>query len=190
MLCNPFLCIVYTLHGDSERADDIEILPHGNFKESNSISYKPYIRTDATLLKGQEDLLSNNKSQQELYEIAPKESGGALHASSMSKEPRNLKRVQAKINKSNRSQPESSNNDLDVLLHLQRDQSSFVQTVTVTGEKYLAFAYTEKQTMDINNFCCQAVEPVVLAVDTTFNLCSLWITDTTYRNKRILNASN
>ena len=62
MLCNPFLCIVYTLHGDSEWADDIKILPHGNFKESNSISHRPYIRTDATVLKRQEDPLSNNKS--------------------------------------------------------------------------------------------------------------------------------
>ena len=25
MLCNPFLCIIYTLHGDSERTDNIEI---------------------------------------------------------------------------------------------------------------------------------------------------------------------
>ena len=121
MLYNPFLCILYTLHGDSERADDIEILPHRNFKESNSTSHRPYIRTDATVLKCQEDLLSNNKSPQEVYEIVLEESGGALHASSMSKEPRNLKQVQnlqAKINKSNWSQPESSNNDLDVLLHL------------------------------------------------------------------------
>ena len=193
LLCKPFLCIVYTLHSDAERADDIEILPHENFKESNLISHRPYIRTDATVLKHQEDLLSNNKSPQEVYEIVLEESGGALHASSMSKEPRNLKQVQnlqAKINKSNRRQPESSNNDLDVLLHLQKDQSSFVQTVTVTREKYLAFAFTEKQTMDIDDFCCQAVEPVVIAVDTTSNLCSLWITDTTYQNKRILNASN
>ena len=129
MLCNPFLCIVYTLHGDSERADDIEILPHGNFKGSNSISHRPYIRTDATVLKRQEDLLSNNKSPQEVYEIVLEESGGALHASSMSKEPKNFKKVQnlqAKINKSNWSQPESSNNDLDVLFHLQRDQSNFI----------------------------------------------------------------
>ena len=89
----------------------------------------------------------------------------------MSKEPRHLKQVQnlqAKINKSNRSQPESSNNDLDVLLHQQRAQSSFVQTATVTGEAYLAFAYAEKQTMDINDFCCQVFEPVVIAVGTIF----------------------
>ena len=59
MLCNPFLCIIYTLHGDSERTDNIEIPIHGNFDESNSISHRPYIRTDATILKRQEDLLSN-----------------------------------------------------------------------------------------------------------------------------------
>ena len=78
-----------------------------------------------------------------MYKIVLEESGGARHASSMSKEPRNLKQVQklqVKINKSNRNQPESINNDLDVLLHLQRDLSSFIQTVTVTGEKYLPFA--------------------------------------------------
>ena len=42
MLCNSFLCIVYTLHGDSERADDTEILPHENLKESSLISHRPY----------------------------------------------------------------------------------------------------------------------------------------------------
>ena len=67
MLCNSFLCIVYTLHGGLEWADDIEILPQGNFKESNSISHRPYIRTDAVVLKRQEDLLSNNKSPQKGY---------------------------------------------------------------------------------------------------------------------------
>ena len=62
-----------------------------------------------------------------MYEIILEESGGTLHASSMSKEPRNLKQVQnlqAKINKNNRSQPQSCNNELHVSLHLQRDRQS------------------------------------------------------------------
>ena len=29
-----------------------------------------------------------------------------------------------------------------------------------------------------------------LAIDTTFNLCDLWLTDTSYKNKRILNEAN
>ena len=35
----------------------------------------------------------NNESPQEVYKIVLEESGGALHASSMSKEPRNLKQA-------------------------------------------------------------------------------------------------
>ena len=31
------------------------------------------------------------------------------------------------------------------------------------------------------------MEAGVFAVDTTFNLCDLWITDTSYRNKRLVN---
>ena len=32
------------------------------------------------------------------------------------------------------------------------------------------------------------MEAGVFAVDTTFNLCDLWITDTSYRNKRLVNT--
>ena len=33
-------------------------------------------------------------------------------------------------------------------------------------------------------------ETAILAVDTTFNLCDIWITDISYRKKRIVNAEN
>ena len=61
--------------------------------------------------------------------------------------------------------------------------------MTITGEHYLAFAYTEKQIQDIEKFCTTELEASVLAVDTTFNLCDMWITDTSYRNKRLLNPT-
>ena len=67
------------------------------------------------------------------------------------------------------------------------DLVSFLKTVTVTDQSYIPFAYTEKQVSDIEKFCCKSTEARVFAVDTTFNLCNLWITDTSYRNKRLVN---
>ena len=40
---------------------------------------------------------------------------------------------------------------------------------------------------DIVHFCCTDFNATTLAIDTTFNLCNLWVTDTTYRNKRLIN---
>ena len=53
----------------------------------------------------------------------------------------------------------------------------------------MAFEYTEKQIQDIEKFCTTELEASVLAVDTTFNLCEMWITDTSYRNKCLLNPT-
>ena len=58
----------------------------------------------------------------------------------------------------------------------------------MTDQSYIAFAYTDKQLSDIEKFCCKSTEAGVFTVDTTFNLCELWITDTSYRNKRLVNT--
>ena len=58
----------------------------------------------------------------------------------------------------------------------------------MTDQWYTAFAYTEKQLSDIERFYCKSTETEVFALDTTFNLCDIWITDTSYKNKRLLNT--
>ena len=52
---------------------------------------------------------------------------------------------------------------------------------------YFAFLYQPRQINDIVNFCCTDINATTLAIDTTFNLCNLWVTYTTYRNKRLIN---
>ena len=44
----------------------------------------------------------------------------------------------------------------------------------------------EEIAQDIKHFCCGA-NASVLGVDTTFNLCNMWVTDTCYHNKRVIN---
>ena len=58
----------------------------------------------------------------------------------------------------------------------------------MTDQSYIAFAYTEKQVSDIEKSCCKSTEPGVFAVDTKFNLCDLLITETSYRNKGLVNT--
>ena len=38
-------------------------------------------------------------------------------------------------------------------------------------------------------FCCPESNASVLSIDTTFNLCDLWITDSCYKNTRIVNLA-
>ena len=60
--------------------------------------------------------------------------------------------------------------------------------MTVTDQSYIAFAYTEKQLSEFAKFSCKSKETGIFAVDTTFNLSDLWLTDTSYRNKRLVNT--
>ena len=83
---------------------------------------------------------------------------------------------------------QQANDHLHTLLRAQRDSVSFLKTVIVTDQSYIVFAYTDKQLSDIEKFCYKSTEAGVFAVDTTFNLCDLWITDTSYRNKRLVNT--
>ena len=64
----------------------------------------------------------------------------------------------------------------------QKDVNFFIKTVAVT-DNWLA--YIEKQLNDVEKFCCKVTDSTILAVDAAFNLCIMWITDTSYRNLRL-----
>ena len=172
--------MVYSINSDSysKTVHDLEVREHGNSKQK-----RPYHRTDPTILKRQDTLLSANKPPQEVYDLLLDESGGPMQSNSMSQEPRNLKQIrnrQSAIRKSllqstNGTISEQANDHPYTLLHAQRDSDSFLKTVTVTDQSYIAFAYTEKQLSDIEKFCCKSTEVGVFAVDTTFNLCGGYI---------------
>ena len=62
--------------------------------------------------------------------------------------------------------------------------------MVVSGDSYIAFFYTGKQLKDVELFCCDPNDNIscVLGIDTTFKLCNMWITDTSYRNKQLLSS--
>ena len=48
------------------------------------------------------------------------------------------------------------------------------------------FLYSDRQLKDIEKFCCCKSISDSLEIDTTFNLCDLWVTDTSYRKRRLV----
>ena len=72
---------------------------------------------------------------------------------------------------------------------LSKQQStSILKTITISKSAHFLFVYDKRQLTDIEKFCCDNQNNAsILAIDTTFNLCDLWITDTTYRNQRLIN---
>ena len=50
----------------------------------------------------------------------------------------------------------------------------------MTKTAYYAFLYSDRQLNDIEKFCCCNGISDPLAIDTTFDLCDLWLTDTSY----------
>ena len=68
----------------------------------------------------------------------------------------------------------------------QKDANFLIKTVAVIYNGYIALAYTEKHSNDVGKFCCKATNSS--SMDTTFNLCDMWITDTSYKNLWLINA--
>ena len=83
---------------------------------------------------------------------------------------------------------DDENDELLKLVTAQRNAESLIKTVTITGEHYLVFAYAEKQIQDIEKFCTTELEAWVVAVNTTLRV-DMWITNTLYRNKHLLNPT-
>ena len=81
---------------------------------------------------------------------------------------------------------ENSGEKLTILFFLQQN-CDFFKTVSLIKVSYFAFLYQSRQIKDIVHFSCDDINATNLAINTTFNLCSLWVTDTMYRSKRLIN---
>ena len=141
----PYLCVVYHLDSDVKEVIEVELLEHGNSKPSTT---RPYIRTSKSVLERQDELLSNGKRPQDVYDIFLEESGSPFSSTSSSSVPHNVKQIQNRKHASKISSTERDDDGNDELLKLvvaQRNPESLIKTVTITGEHYFAFAYTEKQ---------------------------------------------
>ena len=190
----PHWCVVYSI---DETKVDVKPEPacHGNSKQP-LITSKSYLRTNPSVLSRIDNVLQTTQSPTDVFHQVLDDYGGPMHSLSPSSEPRSTVQVQNRKSLLKRKlQPSPSLHpltDLDRLIMEQRNPESPVQTVLVSDDHYIAFIYTPKQLKDIELFCCNLNDndACVLGVDTTFNLCDLWVTDTSYRNKRLISTKS
>ena len=153
------------------------MLPHGNTKSFTQL----YIRTSPYVLTDLDCLVSQNINNDKIYDTLLERSGGSHHSKSMFEEPRNIKQIknrkqQLKSSSKYNKQERQTNDKLTTLFNAP-ENVNIVQTISAVKSGYFLFLYNDRQINDINMFCCEDSNPSVLPIDTTFNLCDLWITD-------------
>ena len=149
----------------------------------------PYTRTSQKTLERERTLLTERHFVQKTYDLLIKESGGPYGLSSQSTERRN-KRQPYNVNLKRRRQSRL-NDAVDVgddLSSLLRDLKSMHVVETIIVKRYCCFFYlsTERQVEEVVKFCCTVQNISVLGIDTTYNLCNMWVTDSSYQNKRLI----
>lgn len=181
-------CVVYSYSGSGELEQE-QVLPHGNAAKRS----RPYVRTSKETLSKIDSHLSNGRSTIETYDLTLEESGGPIKSKSQSEQPRDQKQINNRKNLAKRKEKEKSGekNDNDYLHVLLQSlhEIDIVHTITVKKKSFLFTLMTKEMVNDIKKFCCSD-NASVLGLDTTFNLCDMWVTDTCYRNQRLINPEN
>ena len=144
----------------------------------------------------QDQLLTSGMRAQDVYDKLLDKSGGPWQTSSQSSEPRDVKQVLNRKSKLQSRKDDSKENkdsrersdEIIAMINAQKDLP-IIKGVLSSPTAYYLILQTEEHIQDILMFCCK--DPAaVLGTDITFGLCNLWVKDTGYRNKRILNPQN
>ena len=64
-----------------------------------------------------------------------------------------------------------------------------IESIIINNKAYFFSMRSPHQIQDITKFCCPERDGSVLGIDTRFNLHDLWVTDSCYKNTRIVNRA-
>ena len=78
--------------------------------------------------------------------------------------------------------------DLSNVIRLQNRNCELIRTISIAGKSYQIFLGKDVELQDVGLFCCD--NNGVLSVDTTFNLCDSWVTDTCHYNKKLIKSDS
>jgi len=130
-----------------------------------------------------------------VYDQVLQSSGGPYASTSQSQEPRDKKQLynqlhqlKDKLEKSNTNTNKEKPDEFLAMVNEMKN-NKMIQSIIVKESAYFYFMCSSRQIEDIIKFCCSDKDSCVFSVDTTFNLCDLWVTDSSYRNKRIISNS-
>lgn len=175
----PIAVLQYFFKGGIEH--DLVLTPHGNARGKIK---RPYLRTSSSTFKDIKECCFTKKPKV-LYDEKFSSSGGLLHSTSISSEPRNPKQIyNARADVASKNKGEEKDEIFQLLMQLKNDYAAgggFVQEVTFgkTPEVIVAF---DQQLNDVARFCTNPVHFSVLGIDPTFNLGQFFVTVTTYKH--------
>ena len=180
---SPYVAVIYQIQ--SPKNESNKVLHHGNATKNVD---KPYIKTSKKVLEKTKKLLPEGWSSKTVYDKVNRDSAGTMYSTSQSNELRDTRQVYrqaAKLNENKESNPNESHDELESIVSYQKIHPEFIRSVTLLKRSYYIFFGDNIQLNDVAKFCCEMDD--VLCIDTTFNLCSSWVTDTSYKNLRLLN---
>ena len=70
---------------------------------------------------------------------------------------------------------------------MKKKESRFIGNIALTADEYLVTAYSGAELNDIETFCVNGNN--VLRLDTTFDVCDMWLSDTAYQNLQMTSLS-
>ena len=169
--------------GEHKHNSQSEISPHGN-----SESDRPYIKTTKAVLKDVDKLLSSGKSVNYVCNTILDNSGSPYLSISQSHEPRYKKQVYSrKYLVGYKKGTEDKDELLEVFKQLKNNP--IVESVVFKQDSYYIFVSLSRVINDIEMFCSKDENGSVLALGTTYNLCNLWVIDTSYHNQRLVRTN-
>ena len=192
----PYSCVVYIQNNTSNDSCSISVKPHGNSARPDVLE-QPYYRTSEAVFT-QMDKLLETQSPSLTFDTLLDTSGGPMHSSSISEQPRNQRQMINRKQQLLKQKPATFSNtsenasikgtNLEKLLAAQRDPKSPVRTVLAFDDCYIAILYSDKVLKDMELFCTSDVGCSIFGIDTTFKLTDMWLTDTSLRNHRLLST--
>ena len=128
----------------------------------------------------------NGQNAKTIYDEINKESGGVYYSSLQSSELLDTRQGQRQKEKAKKSKGMSTpklSGELSMAIMLQRSDPEFIKTISCICDSYYIFFGTTIQLDDVVKMCCDSDN--FLFIDTTFNLCSSWVSDCCYNNDRL-----
>ena len=182
----PYIGVCYSLN--NRNCDEVEILPYRNLKKED---VDPNICTSQKTIDQEKALLVEGHPVQYIYNKLLHESRGPLKSKSQSSEPcdKSQSYSQNAKRKHQGNDKDKDENDLSDLLY-QLKSINVLESIVIKKNCYFFFVVTEKQTNDISTICCSGNDVSVLRIDTAYNLCDMWVTDSCYWNERLISNTS
>ena len=119
-------------------------------------------------------------------------SEGPYLSTSQSREPRDKKHLYNRLYQLNQTPSSLVNNkNSDELLQMIEEQkkNEMIESIVVNSKAYFFFMCSSNQIQYMTKLRCSEGDASVPGIDTRFNLCDLWVTDSCYKNTRIVNRA-